>query len=149
MTWKVSAISLVLCLGACVASPQADSDFRTVPLEVVSICTITANPDRFIGKIAAIQARYGVVKFQTSFLSDDACDGKSIISLGSESAGDRSVAEFQRFGDQLCVQRGTSSLCTLEADVLMDVRIRIDANGVLVADPIRVVEFTYLPGSLD
>lgn len=147
MSLRKAAIAFAIILAGCGSAEIRPT--ATAPASdqapTISLCAIVAHPEPFIGKVTIIRARYSVVKHYDSFFSGVNCPAKSVIAEGSRKDSGKSVSEFNRAGDRLCKTRKIESLCALEADLVVEVRIRRDTDGELVADPIRVENFTYLP----
>lgn len=147
MLLRNASIFFACTLAGCSSEKIRTIAPNTLPVqaEIISVCTIAENPERFVGKVTKIRAGYSVVKQYDSFFTGTNCSKKISIAEGSRSNSDKSVADFNRAGDKLCKARNIQSLCTLEANLVAEVKIRIDTDGELVADPIRVESFTYLP----
>ncbi|HJR74174.1 MAG TPA: hypothetical protein VJ806_11110 [Luteimonas sp.] len=141
---KQLIIPLVFLLAACVSEGTKKDAPHHSSNSVVSLCTIAERPEPYVGKSVKIRARHSIVKNYESFFSDANC-GKSTISEGSRKHSDRSVNDFHAAGDKICKDRKIESLCSLEADVVVEITIRVDDEGELVADPIHIDSFQYLP----
>lgn len=143
---RIAAIFSACLLVGCGSAEIRRS--ATKPLSdlasIVSLCTIAEHPEPYLGKVTRIRARYSVVKHYDSFFAGANCPAKSTIAEGSRKDATKSVVDFYQEGDRLCKAREIESLCTLEADMVVDLRIRIDSDGELVADPIRIESFNYL-----
>lgn len=140
----VSAFTLLL-LGCGSVETRTHASESASELAIVSLCDVTKNPDMYLEKVIKVRANYSVVKHYDSFFSGADCLAKFSIAEGSRKDSDRSVKEFFQAGDSVCKERNIESLCTLKADVVVVVRLRKDTDGEIVADPIHVDSFTYLP----
>jgi hypothetical protein len=139
----VCAVLILICsiLLGCASTGSVDR-YADAPLK--TICEINEGHGA-ADEVVKIKANFHLVKDYASFFSEGSCKGNETLAEGNRAQADKSVKKFLAEGERLCNDSSTASLCTLEAEVVATVKLRVGSSGRFVADQIHINQYKYLP----
>src|SRR5690606_3775793 len=106
-----SVLVAFLAVALAVGVPASDTQ------EDVSVCAIRANPERYLGKVVTITARYATDSSHYEYLKDPSCSNGTLDIGFRVPERDESVDDFKEAQQALCKRQGTPYLCVLEGVV--------------------------------
>lgn len=121
----------VLLLAACsVDGSKVHHNDESQYLVSVRICDIRSDPEKYVGSVVSLDARYKSDHMYYSYLLDKTCPSQQAIEVEHplHTQGDTSVREFFSMEDEACAAQG-GSVCPIDIGISVDVLVKRQPDG--------------------
>jgi hypothetical protein len=127
----IGTIAVITLCGAAACSAPGSA---RVDVPNISICEFNAHPRNYLGKTIVVSAIHHTIEGYEDYLTD-ACSDQNFLGI-DEWSQNASVREYERARKKECA--GGGGLCSLTANVVVELTIEMGAGGHLVSGPTPV-----------